>query len=123
MCDMLAPCVKKDVFPDDVERDDWEAECNAYPVNTYYKCSSVFEDDQIVNDDGFRAGFGVSASNNGVTHSIEHQQLRKLAMLHATQRSFRSAPTWSSVSLYTGNAHSNSGMIGHTHIKWIQSKI
>eukprot|EP00092_Neocalanus_flemingeri_P026091 GFUD01028277.1.p1 GENE.GFUD01028277.1~~GFUD01028277.1.p1 ORF type:complete len:967 (-),score=196.84 GFUD01028277.1:167-3067(-) len=57
MCDMLAPCVKKDVFPDDEQSDVWEAECSAYPVNTYYKCNSVFEDDDLVLDDGFRSGF------------------------------------------------------------------
>ena len=59
MCDMLAPCVKKGVFPGDVEKDDWEDECNAYPVNTFYKCSSVFEDDELVAEDGFRTRFGV----------------------------------------------------------------
>ena len=59
MCDMMAPCVKKDVFPDDEEKELWERECSTYPVNTYYKCSSVFDDDELLLDDRFRAGFEV----------------------------------------------------------------
>ena len=59
MCDILAPCVKKDVFPEDDERSTWEEECSLYPVNTFYKCSSVFEDEELVLNDRFRAGFEV----------------------------------------------------------------
>ena len=63
MCDLLAPCVKKDVFPDDDEREVWEEECNTHPVTSFYKCSSVFEDDELINDDAFRTRFGEHECN------------------------------------------------------------
>ena len=62
MCDMLTPCVKKDVFPDDPAKEVWAAECNGYPINTFYKCNSVFDDDKMIFDNEFRTTFQVKSA-------------------------------------------------------------